>query len=911
MTTGPVRGEGFYKLLLRAFPRPFRRRFGNELLLAFRAQRKETEYSGAGGAVRFWRDVGVDWARTVVAARRTSQGTGMLAAPERFSRATETGRWEVVVDALRQDLGFALRSLFRSPGFSIVAVLTLAIGIGSNAAIFGVVKSVLLEPLPYGEPEEVATIWSSWAGFPKTWVSENEYRLYLTSTRSFDDLAIWNETNVTWTDPENPERVLGAMTTENLPTVLGIEMAVGRFFTTEEAVVSDSLPSATIVISHEAWVRRYSRDPGVVGRMADVNGRNREIVGVLPEGFRLPTQFGSFQVADVYFPAYVPRTEVTAYPEGGGSHGSYVVGRLRDGVTVESARVDVEAAIERVRQDFDAYPPDRAFQPLVYAASDDVFGSIRPALLALLATVVFVLLIACANVANLMLARSEDRADELTVRAALGAGRGRLISQLLVESLVLATIGGLAGCGLALGSVELFKTLNPGNLPRIDEVALDGGVLAFAAAVTLGTAVLFGVLPALRVTGEELRARSGRRSERGGGRGGWQGTLVAAELALAVVLVVGAGLMVRTFGALTSIEPGFGAENTLTLAISLPTTRYPDPASATTFYRELLQDLEALPGVRSAASIRALPIASPIGDWGLDVQGYDESVNPRAAGDWQIASPGYFGAIGIPLSSGRDFDWNDDAEGASVGIVNEAFVQRYWPTESPIGRTFTMGRIETTVVGVAGNVRHNGLTEEIKPKFYIPLAQWGSVSGGIPTSQRLVISAAEDPAGLVQPVRGVVRAKDPSLAVAEVFTIDEVLAAEVAQPRFVVVLMGAFSAIAVILSLIGIYGVVAYGVGRRTQEIGIRMALGAVQGEIVGLMVRKGTAMVLMGLAAGLALAFVLSRFLESLLYGVSATDPATFAAVCIGFAGVAWVATWVPARRAARIDPIRALKAE
>lgn len=814
------------------------------------------------------------------------------------------------MDGLRQDLAFAVRSLVRSPGFSIVAVLTLAIGIGSNAAIFGVVKSVLLEPLPYGEPDEVATVWSSWTGFPKTWVSENEYRLYLTGTRSFEDLAIWNETNVTWTDPANPERVLGAVATENLTSVLGVEMAAGRFFTADEAALSDSLPSTTMVISHEAWVRRFSGAPDVVGRSAEVNGRSRQIVGVLPEGFRLPTQFGAFQVADVYFPRYVPRTEVTDFPEGGGSHFSYVVGRLLDGVTVEAARTDVTNAIDRVHQDFGAYPAERAFRPLVYEASDDVLGSIRPALLALLATVTFVLLIACANVANLMLARSDDRADELTVRAALGAGRMRLVSQLLVESLVLAFVGGAAGCMLAVGSVELFKSLNPGNLPRIDEVALDGGVLVFTAIVTLGTAILFGVLPALRVTGDELRARSGRRSERAG-RNGWQDVLVAAELAMAVVLVVGAGLTVRTFGALTSIEPGFSAENTLTLALSLPTTRYPDSESATAFFREVLLEVESLPGVESAATIRSLPIASTIGDWGLDVEGYDESVNPRAAGDWQIASPGYFGTIGIPLVAGRDFDWNDGAEGASVGIVNEAFVERYWPSENPIGRTFTMGQIETTVVGVVGNVRHNGLTEEIKPKFYIPLAQWGMVTGGIPTSQRIVARAAGDPLPLVQSVRDVVRAKDPSLAVAEVFTIDEVLTAEVAQPRFVVVLMSVFSGIAVLLALIGIYGVVAYGVGRRTQEIGIRMALGSAQNEIVGLMVRRGSGMIVMGLAGGLLLAFLLSRFLESLLYGVSATDPATFAAVCVGFAAVAGLATWLPARRAARIDPIQALKAE
>lgn len=813
------------------------------------------------------------------------------------------------MDGLRQDLGFALRSLVRAPGFTLVAIGTLAIGIGSNAAVFGVVDSVLLEPLPYGEPDEVVTIWSQWTGFPKTWVSQAEYRTYVTETRSFEDVAAWGETSVSFTDPERPERVSAVVTTENLVDVLGIEMTLGRYFTTDEAMRSDSLPALSIVVSHETWVRRWDADPTIIGRGVEVNGRLREVIGVLPAGFRLPTEFGVTDPAGVYFPQYIPRTEVTEYPEGGGSHGDFVVARLRTGVTVDDARADVEATIARVGN----YPPERAFRPLLYRAEDDVFGEIRPALMALLATVGFVLLIACANVANLLLARSDDRRGELAVRAALGAGRRRLVAQLLVESLVLATLGGLAGLALAFGSIDLFKALNPGNLPRVDAVTLDAGVLAFVAAISLGTAVLFGVLPALRSTRAGLADRMERRGARGAGRGGWQGSLVATETALAVVLVVGAGLMARTFTALTSIEPGFDGDRTVTMALSLPTTRYPDPAAATAFYREILTEIEQLPGVRAAGAVRSLPLAAQIGDWGLDVQGYDESVNPRANGDWQIAAPGYFETIGIPMVGGRSFDWNDTEESGPVAVVNEAFVRRYWPNVEPLGRTFVMGGSATpvTVVGVAGDVRHNGLTAEIKAKFYIPLAQWGTVTGGIPTSMRLVVAAEGDPEELIAPVRAVVRGRDASLAVAEVRTVEDVLGGAVAQPRFMVVLMGLFSAIALLLAVVGVYGVVAYGVGRRTQEIGVRMALGAVEDDVVSLMVRKGAAMTALGLAAGAVLALVLSRYLESLLYGVAPTDPATFAAVLTGFAVVAMVATWVPSRRAARVDPIRALKAD
>jgi predicted permease len=713
-------------VLLRAYPTSFRDQYEADLIEAFHEQRCDPQYAGRSGAIRFWRDIGLDWIGSVVAARRRWKRTARMTSEHRVE-TRDSGFGEVVMDGMRRDLGFALRSLIRAPGFTCIAVLTLAIGIGSNAAIFGVVKSVLMEPLPYGQPDRVVTIWSQWNAFPKTWVSEAEYRTYLTQTSSFEDLATWVETNVTFTEPQNPERVLAAGTTENMTSVLDVQMELGRYFTTAEALRSDSLPADVIVISHAAWQRRWSGDPSVVGQSVEMNGRLREIVGVLPAGFRLPTQFGTLEVADVYFPFYWSRTPVTAYPEGGGSHGNFVVGRLADGVSVETARADVVNVVDRMHAEFGAYPPERGFVPLLFGASDDVLGSIRPALLALLATVVFVLLIACANVANLMLARSDDRESELAVRTALGAGRGRLIAQLLVESLVLAVVGGLAGVGLAVGGVELFKSLNPGNLPRIEEVSLDGGVLVFAAVVTLGTALLFGVLPALRMTGGGIRSRMGRRGVRGVRGAGWQGTLVAVELALAVVLVVGASLMARTFGELTSIRPGFDAQNTLSLAVSLPTTRYPDGAASTAFYREAMRLVEELPGVTSVGAIRSLPLGSQIGDWGLDVEGYDETVNPRAAGDWQIAGPGYFSTIGIPILSGRDFDWNDDAQNGPVGIVNEAFVRRYWPNENPLGRTFVMSGTTATVVGVAGDVTHNGLTAEIKPKFYIPVAQWESV----------------------------------------------------------------------------------------------------------------------------------------------------------------------------------------
>ncbi len=869
-----ARGERFSALLLRLYPETFRKRFEHQMLEVFREQR--------------------------VDAKRRYAGVTNL---------------EASVDGMLRDLKFAVRTLLRAPGFTVMAVLTLAIGIGSTAAIFGVVNSVLLKPLPYGDSDEVVTVWSSWIGFPKTWVSVAEYRAWLNNAPSFDDLSLYFGTSANFSSPENPERVNAVGATENLMEVLQTPMAQGRFFTTEEALRADTLPSDVIVISHQAWARRYGSDPGLVGRSVEVNGRGRVVVGVLPADFRLPVDFGTADVADIYFPVWIDRSDVVSFPEAGGSHGSFVVGRLRPGSTVESAKRDLDNIVARLQAEQGAYPPERNFEPLVFSAKDDILGTIRPAILALLGTVVFVLLIACANVANLLLTRSQGRHGEIAVRAALGAGRWRIVRQMLTESMVLATIGGGLGIALAFVSVEIFKGLNPGNLPRIDEVSIDGAVLGFSALVTVATAILFGSLPALRSGSSNLHANLGRRGGTGLGKSGWQGTLVALEMALAVVLVMGAGLMVKTFEELSSIDVGFQGENLLTMAVSLPGTTYPTAQDAVNFHREAMRKMEEIPGVQMATAVRILPLDSQIGDWGLAVEGYVPAQNEGVNGDWQFAAPGYFEAMGIPMNQGRPFEWTDDENAALVGVVNEAFVRRYWPNENPIGKRFRMrvaGQVPwVNVVGVVGDVTHNGLTAEIKRKFYIPLAQWESASGGRPTSVRFVVKTAGDALALTAPVRNVIRQMDPSLAIAQVRTVDEIKSAAVAQPRFTVVLMGTFSLVAILLALVGIYGVISYGVSLRTQEIGIRMALGAEPEQVVSLMVKRGITMVLAGLGIGVVAALGLTRFIESLLYNVDAQDPVIFGSVGVGFAVVGWLATYIPARRAAGVNPIQALRSD
>jgi len=909
-------GERFYSLLLWLYPESFRSRFEHQMLEVFRKQRVDSKYAGPFGGVRFWWDMVWDLLVALPGARRRYLALAKSANPDLLSGAGLKRQWEVGVDGILRDLKYAMRTLIKTPGFTVMAVTTLAIGIGSTAAIFGVVNSVLLKPLPYGDSDEVVTVWSSWVGFPKTWVSVAEYRAWLNNAPSFEDLSLYYSTSANFSSPDNPERVSAIGVTANLMGVLRTPMAQGRFFTEEEALRFDTIPSDLIVISHQAWSRRYGSEPGVVGQSVEVNGRNRTVLGVLPEDFRLPTDFGTANAADIYFPLWIDRSDVVSFPRGGGSHGMFVVGRLNPGSTVESAKRDLDNTVALLEAEQGAYPAERNFEPFVFSAKDDILGTIRPALLALLGTVAFVLLIACANVANLLLTRSQGRNSEIAVRAAMGAGRWRIARQMLTESMLLAAIGGGLGILLAVGSMEVFKSLNPGNLPRIEDVSLDGTVLAVSALVTIVTALLFGSLPALRTMRSDLHSNLGQRSERGVGKSGWQGTLVALEMALAVVLVMGAGLMVRTFEELSSIDVGFEGDNLLTMAVSLPGTTYASSQDAVSFHREAIRQMEEIPGVQSATAVRILPLDSQIGDWGLAVEGYVPAPNEGVNGDWQFAAPGYFEAMGIPMVQGRDFEWSDDEAGMLAGIVNEAFVRRYWPNENPIGKRFRMSSGGATtwigVVGVVGDVAHNGLTAEIKRKFYIPLAQWSTASGGNrPNSVRFVVKASGDGRALTAPVRNVIRGMDPSLAIAQVQTVDDIKSHAVAQPRFTVVLMGTFSLVAILLALVGIYAVISYGVSQRTQEIGLRMALGAERSEVVGLMLKRGLTMVLVGLGIGVVAALGMTRLIESLLYNVDAQDPVTFASVAIGFAAIAWLATYIPSRRAAGVDPLQALRSE
>lgn len=811
-----------------------------------------------------------------------------------------------------QEVRFAARSLRRSPGFTTVAVLTLALGIGATAAIFSVAHGVILAPLPYEEPDEVATIWASWDNFPdKTWLSVPEFQNFHQENRTFEDMALYSGTTLSFTAVEDPEQVRGARVTPNLFDVLGVDPQLGRVPTWEEAETGEPV----LLISHDLWQRRHAGDPSIVGTDVEVNGSLVTVLGVLPEGFRLPVDFSSVSPYEVYLPTFVDLDSPAPALGSGGNHGSYGVGRLNDGVTVEEARSDLERIMATVPP-VGLYSEERRFAPRVFSAKDDVLGAAQTTIFVLFGAVAFVLLIACGNVANLLLSRSESRGREVAVRAAVGAGRVRILRQLLIENLLLAAVAGLVGIGLARLGVTTLLSIDPDAVPRAGNISLNGTVIVFTLVVSVLTALVFGLIPAFRVSKIGLagtlheggRGRSaGPRSSRA------QGILVASQMAMAVILLTGAGLMARTLVSLMSVDPGFGAENVLTVRVSAPAASYSDPESVTLFYQDLLRGVGQIPGVRSVGAARLLPLASTMGDSFFRPVGYQPGPNESTQGDWQWVTPGYVETMGIELVEGRTLDERDTRDGQAVVMVNEVIAERYWPGESAIGRAVLAGGAADTavVVGVVGNVSHDALIAAPKTRYYVPHAQVHPDWVGTTRSMTLTIGTEGPPGRYLDAVRGEVRSLDPSIPLAEIRTLDEVMSASMAQPRFATLLLGAFATIALTLALIGIYGVLAYAVSQRTREIGVRMAMGAEAKQVIGLVVRQGMTMALVGVAAGTGVAWFMTDMLSGMLYQVAPQDPITFVSVPALFALVALAACFVPAARASRVRPATVLRYE
>ena len=815
------------------------------------------------------------------------------------------------MDTFLQDIRFGARTLGRNPGFACIAVLTLALGVGANAAIFSVVNAVLLRPLPWSDPDRAVMIWSRWTAFDKTWVSDGEVNGYRRESRTLSDVGAWSEGQVNLTGDGEPERVASAAVTANLFTVLGSAPALGRAFTAEEDVPNG--PNL-VVLGHGLWQRRYAGDPAMVGRSIHINGAPHQVVGIMPAGFVLPTDFQNPTPSMLWTCARWNRASTDH-----GSHGYYAAARLKPGVTVAQARDDLHA-LAQAWTGRGLYPPQMRFDTVVLSLREEVVGTVRRAIWLLFGAVGFLLLIACANVANLLLARAEARQREMAVRSALGAGAARIIRQLMTESLVLAGISAVAGLALATAGVRALTAWNPSSIPRVAAATIDTRVLLFTALVAMATTVLFSLAPAFRLLRPgmtDAMKEGGPNATTGGSRRRFRNGLVVVEMALAVVLLIGAGLTLRTLWSLQRVDLGLNPAGVLTMRISLPATAYTETAHVVDFYARLTSRLRDLPGVTGAGAARSLPLGSQIGDFGLAVDGYVPPPGTSAKGDWQIVTDGYMEALGEQVVRGRSIASSDTRDSQLVGLINEEMARLYWAGRDPIGGRFRIGnradRPWVTVVGIVKGVRHNGITSVVKEKFYIPHSQWAQSLGSANAirSMTLVVKTDGEAAALTPPVRAVIREMDPNLPVADVRTMTDVVGTALATPRFTSVLLSIFAVLALTLSAVGIYGVLAYLVSRRTREIGIRVAIGARRLDVVRMVLGSGLSLALSGIAAGIALAFGITRLLRGLLHGVTPADPATFAAVATLLALVAVAASAVPAWRAARVDPVVALRSE
>jgi putative ABC transport system permease protein len=813
------------------------------------------------------------------------------------------------LETVTQDLRYGARTLFRSPGFAAIAILTLALGIGANAAIFSVVNAVLLRPLPWSDPDKAVMIWSRWTAFDKTWVATGEVVDYRKRSRTLQEVATWSDGQVNLTGEAEPERVSAANVSANTFSTLGAAPMIGRTFTAQE-----DLPNGPrlVVLGFSLWNRRYAGDASIVGRSVLINGTPYEVVGVMSPGFVLPTDFQNPEPTQLWMPLQMDPAATDH-----GNHGLYAAGRLQSGATVRQASDELHEIARAMTQE-GLYPVQMQFDTVVLSLVDEVVGSVRQSIWLLFGAVGFLLLIACANVANLLLARAESRQREMAVRTALGAGAGRVVRQLLTESLVLTGASAIAGLGLAYACVRLVAWWNPASIPRVAGVTVDQRVLLFTAVVALVTSVLFSLAPALRALRLDLTDSlkdGGQSASSGGARQRFRNSLVVIEMGLAVVLLVGAGLMLRSLWALQRVPIGFEPANVLTMRVALPEASYEAPEEVVVFYQRLLERVRQLPGVRTAGAARLLPLGSTIGDFGLMVDGYVPPPGTGTKGDWQIVTDGYLEAMGERLVRGRTITAADTSDSQLIALVNEELTRRYFAGRDPLGGRLKIGgnpkRPWVTIVGIVADVRHNGITDVVKEKFYIPHTQWHKAVGFPIRSMSLVVKTSTDPNTLVAPVRQEIRNLDRNLPVANVRAMSEVVGATLSSPRFTGFLLGIFAAIALVLSGIGVYGVLSYLVSRRTREIGIRVAIGAGRGEVLRLILRNGLLLALAGVVIGIAAARLGSPVMGTMLHGVSPGDPLTFMTVAGVLTAVAILASLVPAWRATRVDPVVALKTE
>jgi len=814
------------------------------------------------------------------------------------------------MQTLIQDLRYGARMLAKNPGLTFVIVLSLAIGIGANTAIFSVTSTLLLKPLPYPHPDRLAILWlrSPGIGIPQDWPSRGQYHDIKTQNHVFEDTAIAIGDEYILTGLSKAIKVNGIEASSSLLPMLGAKPMLGRIFTADE-----DRPGKldTVVLTYGLWKQTFGGDEHILGQKITLDGKPRTVVGVLPASFRLnheviPTVAG-IDKPEVFLPMAMDAKAELDY----GGENYNILARLKPGVTMEQAQADISIIAARLREEKHRDP---TFTISVVPLTQQVVGNVRTAVLILLGAVALVLLIACTNVANLLLARATGRQKEIAMRTALGAGRGRLVMQMLTESVLLSLLGGLAGLAVSVVSLYVVEKIHPGNIPRLDELGMDYRVLAFTLAISILTGIVFGLAPALRASRVDLNTalKAGGRSSSSGGlrvrRDKLRGALVIAELAISLTLLAGAGLLIRSFVRLVNVPPGFNPQRVISMEVAAYGPKYKDHALRIQFYNELGDRVRSLPGVKDFGAVSVLPMTPSIGWGGMEIEGY---VPPKDAPELQVdkrsATPDYFRTMEIPLMAGRFFTAADTDKSQPVVLIDQKMAERFWPKGDAIGKRIRQGDKEPwlTIVGVVGVVKQYGLDIDTRMVTYFPYAMWQN-------GQMFVTARTTgDPGALANSVVDQVHAIDGDVPVFDIATMQQRVYESVARQRFAMTMLGAFAVFAMILAAIGIYGVMSFLVTQGTSDIAIRMALGAQRGRILSLVMQQGMGLAAIGIAAGVAGALSLTRVMSGLLFGVSATDPVTFAGVAALLTLVTLGACYVPARRAMRVDPMVALRYE
>lgn len=796
------------------------------------------------------------------------------------------------------DLRFAFRQLLKNPGFTTIAMVTLALGIGANTAMFSVVDCVLLKPLPFDEPGRLVQVWEAPAPGKRNWASPGAFLDWRDNGTVFENLSLLDNRELNLTGEGQPERISGFGMSASGLRILRMHPHLGRVFAEDE---DQPGKDGVIVLSFGFWQRRFGSDPSVLGRTLQLNNQRHTVIGVLAP---VPLPWGP---ADFVIPIAVQPSDVQQR----GSHWLQAFGRLKAGETLEHAASEMSAIAARLRSLYPAWKKD--WGVTLMPLHEQITGSTKPTLLVLLGAVGMVLIIACSNVANLLLAKCSGRRKEMALRAALGAGKWRIVRQLLTESLLLSMGGTFLGLLLSVWAIGTIKHLNAVKVPRISDVSLDPRALGFAVLISILAAIVFGLAPALETTRIQLvdalneSARTSGPVTRNRVRSG----LIIGEVALSIVLLVGAGLLLNSFYRLCQVSSGVNPRNTLTMQLTLPDKKYPDAMRRTDFFQRILEHIGALPGVQAAGIVGKMPVAGGSMDATITLPGRTDAPPNGHPVDFDFCTPDYFRAAGIPLRSGRFFSWRDKADAPHVVIINEALARRHFPNQNPLGQRIHLG-VSTgksdegwEIVGIVGDVRQHGLGQDLRPCVYRPQA-FSFISGG-----NLLVRTLGPPMAMAETVRKSVLDMDADQPVANIRTLEETLARSLGHQRFILVVLSGFAGTALLLAAIGLYGVIAYTVTQRTREIGIRMALGANRRDVLHLVVRQGMRLVFIGLAIGLVGALGLMRVLVDMLYGVKPTDPATLAGVSVVLLCVAFLACWLPARRAMGVQPLEALRTE